>query len=287
MNWQMANELGSPEPQKNTWLLAEVSEFESWVRFSDSLKASTKRVYLSRLRQFNKFLAENHYFAGEAEMAFSDVVKLFIGECMESGYFKPLTVRNWIAMFRAMARFHGRSPYEIAPEAFQLDLSIDRARLTPEEKERLLHETRQSGSSRDMVILLMFLTTGVRLREIVSMRMADIQWSDSTVRIRVVAGRSTRYELVNDELKQALQTWFGERSRLSPGNRSEYLLFNADGNRLCTGAIDAALRKLGWRARVNICSRVLRNTRLEERESNQVFVPGNGLGCGTTAFGIS
>lgn len=237
-------------------LPANIAGFEEWL-LQSSLKESTRRVYLSRVRQFAVFLKVRLPNSNPEIKEFPMIFREFIAHGQAELGFKAATINNFLSTFRLFARRTGQL---LEGVEYQTDTMQDRRHLTREERERYFAAARAGKSMRDSVYALLFLTTNITIGESVNLKVTDLIWEGDDLKLRIENGTRSRLETLGSELKNSMLIWLLERQSLPGGTYSEYLLCGISVRKLSTTSVDAVLRKIGWKAGLNVCSRVLRNT---------------------------
>lgn len=251
-------------------LLAALDKLDDHLAASD-LKSGTLRVYRSRLRGLHSFIQQQNILPGTGTM--SSVVSAYLEEYIAATNPKPVTIRNIVCTFKFLLSIND---IQINVDAFHTDHVRPRvlSPLTPPEQTALLGTATASLTRRDLLIVLLFMTTGIRPRELVNIRLSDLVTSETLNSIRVRRGTYIKLEPISDPLRQALKDWLIERNQDYCSKTSPYLIFNAHGNPLATVSLDFALRKVGWRAGLHISARRLRDTYLlQSREQVEQLVP--------------
>lgn len=84
--------------------------------------------------------------------------------------------------------------------------------LRPAESDALLAATdQQRAAERDRLILLCGLGAGLRVSEIVRLRVEDVELAGRTIFVRLGKGKRDRYVPIPDGLVSALTAWIGQR----------------------------------------------------------------------------
>ena len=101
-------------------------------------------------------------------------------------------------------------------------------------------DTHDPLALRDQTIMELMYSSGLRLSELVSLDMNDIDLSDGTVRI-TGKGAKTRIVPVGNQACKAVRQWLKQRTNLA-GNEETALFVGKTGNRLSQRAIQKRLR---------------------------------------------
>lgn len=233
-----------------------ILRFRSWLALTP-LKPSTRRIYVSRLKQLTRFIEGSEYMPSVEEDNLENLAKTYISFIKEEYLLKPHSINNFVALFRLMAKVAGIKDFNLETHAFNV---AERTTISKAEEEQLIAAAKSGNSSRDLLLVFLFLKTSVRPGEVVKIRVSDLAWEASGLEILIQGRYGQRIERLSEAVREALQAWLLERSRAKFGVNSEYLFYGATGGKITGSAIDAALRKIGWRAGLNVCARMLKNT---------------------------
>lgn len=113
---------------------------------------------------------------------------------------------------------------------------------------------------RDHAMLELLYSSGLRLAELVTLRLGDVDLADATVRV-VGKGGKTRIVPVGNQARQALQRWLRRRAMLaSPGERA--LFVSRRGYSLTPRAVQQRLARWGLRyaAAIHVHPHLLRHS---------------------------
>lgn len=117
-------------------------------------------------------------------------------------------------------------------------------------------------SVRDRAIVLIFLTLGLSLKNCRGLNVQDIQISPDRMRIKLEYGvqgrRQSVYIQAESTLGAALLQWLSAREQF--GDDEPALFLALSGQRLSINSFDALVRKIGWKARVPVSIKLLRDT---------------------------
>ena len=226
-----------------------VRDFGIHIDVERNLSYHTKRNYLSDLRQFREFLLKNGVDKP------SDVDQAVIRAFLASLYrekIKKVTVSRKVASLRAFFKFllrEGKVRYNPAQmvQAPKGDkylpsfLSIDEVFALLKVK----FESNESGL-RDRAIVEFLYSAGVRVGELTGLNVADVDFSNSLVKVRG-KGRKERIVPVGEPALLALGEYIGSRSvggRNKNGSYTESPLFlNRSGSRLTPRSVRRIIDK--------------------------------------------
>ncbi len=233
-------------------LLAAQQVVEASPQYTDS----SRRIYLSRLRQFVQYLAEKNMDPPVTE--FQHRVCEFIDTCRTSLQWKTTTVNNFIRTFRAYARIL-HQPYV---RTLETESDIRRSYLSTTDEIRLLETARARPSCRETLLCLLFLRTPIGLSDCTNIKLDDLQQtSEGQIQLTVRNRYREQTQTLSPDLATALKNWLSERDSTECSADSPYLFLGPKGDKLTTSAIDIMLRKTGWRAGLNLSTQTLRNAR--------------------------
>lgn len=136
----------------------------------------------------------------------------------------PKTFRNKLCIIRSFIRYlYGKDLTNVRPESVELppDRPAETTYLTPEEKQRILLAA--SVNKRDYAMLLVLVSSGVRVSELINLKTTDI--FRRSVSIKNGKGMKHRVTFISADAEKALQRY---RRGLTEG----YLFPNPVGNRL-------------------------------------------------------
>lgn len=93
--------------------------------------------------------------------------------------------------------------------------------------------TRTWIGERNLLIVRMLYATGLRVSELVNIKIKDINISDRTIKV-LGKGSKERIVVFGNNTKEAMEEYLNRGRREVDFHNSEYLLLNKDGNRLST-----------------------------------------------------
>ncbi len=122
------------------------------------------------------------------------------------------------------------------------------------EEKQLIDEILNYPSAKFRALTVLPLYAGLRTGELRMLKLSDLDLSkDATVQL------GTRRVPLNSHCKRALTEWLEKRNRQFNSNKSDVVFPNGDGKPMSTSSIDAAVRTVARRARLNVSAGVLRN----------------------------
>jgi site-specific recombinase XerD len=111
---------------------------------------------------------------------------------------------------------------------------------------RLLRQVDKDGNARDIAILETLCGTGLRVGELVTLAVDDVNISErkGVARVRSGKGRASREVPLNIDVRKALQAWLETR----PATSSRYLFIGQRGEKMTPSGIWRIVRKSADRA---------------------------------------
>jgi len=247
--------------QKDPFLKA-LERFLDFLQDQKRSSAQTLRAYRSDLLQFRTYLAEEHCKDGAPGPGGIDAlaVRAFVAHMSRSGLEKTSIARKLSAV-RSFLRFAVRDGrIEFNPAEAIASPRVGRAlprTLTVDEMFNLLDRIQDEDpiSLRDRSMLELLYATGLRVSELVSLDLNDVDLSGMVVR---VLGKGNKERLVPFGRKAAdsLGSWLDASKRLrSRGNDTVALFLNVRGGRLTDRSVrrvlDKRLREAAIHARIS------------------------------------
>lgn len=230
-----------------------LSSFEECIKAAD-LKDGTKRVYLSRILQFKRYL-EEHY--NDTDASLDDpvlIMQTFLWRARNEHKLQDHSLRAFGTLFRHFSEFSGlHYTCQIARSN-----NVRRRVLSAEDHTKLVIFASQQKSWRDLVLILFFLTTDIRVGECTRLTFGDLVLNHHSGEVRWTRGKKQHVQPIAPALRAALRVWLVEHG--SGHDNSEYLFPNGSGGPITVAAVNARLRKLGWRTGLDVCSERLRSS---------------------------
>lgn len=190
---------------------------ESFKRDGLAGKADTTiKTYGHALQQFAEYLT-----AREADL--TDFTRLDVQEYINylAAHKKsPATINKVYQIIAAFSRFTGRthttenvrvvkapSPLQVAPEAIEKNELL-----------KLFRTFEKEGNARNVAILTVLASTGIRVSELVALDLSDVEISErkGLLRIRTGKGNKARNIPLNSEARHAITRYLSTREGSSP-----------------------------------------------------------------------
>ena len=216
-----------------TVMQKEVVEFISYLRHEKRSSNHTVVAYETDLNQFLKFLLENYEVDNPVHASHS-IIRTWIVTLMESGL-DPRSVNRKVTTLRTFYRYLVKSAYlerspmlkVIAPKTRKkLPEYIDEKRM-----EHLLESKAPDGAGfiqlRDFLILDFFYRTGVRLSELIGLKVEDVNLYQLTVRV-LGKRNKVRQIPITMAFKSMLELYLSERKIFMESRDTKHTFFFVD-----------------------------------------------------------
>jgi len=218
-----------------------VETFLRYLKEARNYSHHTVASYEDDLRQFLEFLrrhfAERPFEVGDIDQI---TVRLFMGDLLEQRYSKQSVARKLAclkSLFKYLYKTRRISSNPIAGVATpKLEKRVPRY-LDEHSVGALMNQPDRSTSTgvRDAAILEMFYSTGIRLSELISMNVGDIDLMQRTVKV-TGKGRKERILPFGRKAEEALQKYVSIRGEFFPttgdGVRNQALFVTRRGKRM-------------------------------------------------------
>ena len=122
-------------------------------------------------------------------------------------------------------------------------------------------DTKKRVGKRDVLIIELFYSTGIRLSELVNIKLKDIDFKEKKIKI-LGKGSKERYVLYGDICSKYLDDYMTNTRKLYQKTPSEYLLLNQRGTKLTASGIEFIINKILRQSNINtkLTPHVLRHT---------------------------
>ncbi|HFQ89229.1 MAG TPA: tyrosine recombinase XerC [Desulfobulbus sp.] len=236
-------------------MTGQIDNFASWLLVEKGYSVHTVDSYLSDVREFYRSAGE----PADAAALTSEQVRAFVASLYGTG--SAATVARKLSALRTFFRFLAREKVlDHDPLAGIANPRLARyipTFLTVDEVFALLEEPvpgRDTFALRDRALMELMYSTGMRVSELVSCNMEDLDFTEGMVRVR---GKGNRERIVpfGRAAASALETYFPQRQRLiadrvSRGHVAERraLFLNSRGSRLSARSVERLVRMYGGRA---------------------------------------
>ncbi len=205
-------------------------EYIDYLEVECNMSAATVEAYLLDLRLFVRFL--ERYFPSEIKVEKVEALQireflLYLARergCQTRARNRKLaSVKSYFA-FLKVSSYLGSGKNPAAKVRFAKEPQTLPIYLTKEEAETLIKASRYDTTLpyRDYALVRLFLSTGIRLSELVALEVSDIDFSEACIKVRRGKGRKERIAPLSDKACAALKEYLEKRM---PAKASERRLF--------------------------------------------------------------
>jgi site-specific recombinase XerD len=254
---------------------SQLLRYEKWLGLQD-FSGHTKRGYLSQIRQFLAFASKssNHFYDLVIDPSGADdLVQEYSTYLRDSVKSSLSSINTTLTAIDSYYRFLG-----LGSSTVKRERTICKAPrvLSIEENMRLADVIANRTSAKERAVLLLFLSSGIRLAECSALNIEDLVLGEtnSKILVRTEKGRGSRSVPVDESARRALLDWVIERNKRPVDTTTSALFTNYSGQRMSTQGLDLIVRKIGIRAGLVLSAQVLRDTFLTDLASktNDAFV---------------
>lgn len=235
-----------------------MEEYLSYIEIEKNYSFYTIKNYEEDLLEFYDFLKEEN-ITKIKEVEYS-TIRLFLKKMYEKGYSKK-TITRHISSLRSFFKYLLREEIiEINPTALISNPKQEKKLpnyLNYDEIETILMvpDSNTTLGKRNQLILELLYSSGIRVSELVSIKLEQIHLSNHTIKI-LGKGNKERYVLYGDKCAELLENYMNTaRLELLGRKQNHFLFLNKDGNPLSTGGvryiIDVVLKESGLKLHVS------------------------------------
>jgi len=244
----------------------DLNDFSTWLTSEGGYAQGTIKAYIFGVTDFIK------WFEGTVGENFDSAavtptdLREYQEHLLTVRRLKPGTINRRVAALRkffSWTKENGwigeipRFPRQVREQA-QAPKSLTRV-----EQNRLLRAVERCGNVRDLAIIRLLLGAGLRIGELVSLKITDLGLGERQGKVRVCYGKGmkTREVPLPVDARRAIKNWL-EKHPFS-GDGSGYLFPNKSGGKLTCRAIQKMLKKYAYQAGLPLNSvhpHVLRHT---------------------------
>ncbi len=229
-------------------------EYLRYLRYERRMSPNTERNYRRDIEALCRYL-EREDLSGWQDID-SYHIRAFASWCHRRGL-APRSIQRRMSALRGFFRFllrEGRVesnpaadvPSPKLPKRLPKTLDVDQIA-------RLLEISGDSPLAlRDRAIMELFYSSGMRLAELVGLKITDLDLAEGTVRV-VGKGSKTRILPVGSKAREAIAAWLRARSEM-PGHELDALFLSRRGQPLSPRAVQTRLRE--WSRRIGMATGV-------------------------------
>jgi len=254
-------------------------KFLTWLQYEKGRRPGTIRAYRYELDRFENFLVENAEVPGEINKknallsAHKKEVRTFLYSGVKSRG-KRARART-LSVLRSFYSYLVREEYIDRDPTAGIDLPKLQVNppsfLSESEYLKLLSVVREKAPpsllSRDLAVISLFLGTGIRREELVSLNLEDVDLKKKEIRVIRKGGRRQIIEMGEDTTK-ALSEYLKDR-----GNTPGAFFISKVGNRLGRGAVYYLVKKYIYFAELKGSVHSLRHTCFTQMARQGVSMP--------------
>ena len=229
---------------KNTSpILNDINEYLVFVSQVKNLSENTTKSYERDLKKLYLFL-EKLNVTNYSEIK-EEICSAWIGDLYSQNN-KPKSIQRHLSSAKGFFRFLKKnnlissSPFELvtAPKSSNTLPDV----LSPEDVEQLLNfKPSNTIEIRDMAIVELMYSSGLRVSETVNINISDFEENMSFLRV-IGKGSKTRLVPMGRFAINAINNWLNERMKIS--NNTDALFLNSKGSRLSVRSIQLRLKKM-------------------------------------------
>jgi integrase/recombinase XerC len=229
-------------------------DYLRYLRYERRMSPNTERNYQRDIEALCRFL-EREDLGGWGDVD-SYHIRAFASWCHRRGL-APRSIQRRMSALRSFFRFLLREgkvesnpaadvPSPKLPKRLPKTLDVDQIA-------RLLEIDGDSPLAlRDRAIMELFYSSGMRLAELVGLKVTDLDLAEGSVRV-LGKGSKTRILPVGSKAREAIRAWLGARSDF-PGHDLDALFLSRRGQALSARAVQARLRE--WSRRIGLATGV-------------------------------
>ena len=229
---------------KNTSpILNDINEYLVFVSQVKNLSENTTKSYERDLKKLYLFL-EKLNVTNYSDIR-EEICSAWIGDLYSQNN-KPKSIQRHLSSAKGFFRFLKKnnlissSPFELvtAPKSSNTLPDV----LSPEDVEQLLNfKPSNTIEIRDMAIVELMYSSGLRVSETVNINISDFEENMSFLRV-IGKGSKTRLVPMGRFAINAINNWLNEREKIS--NNTDALFLNSKGSRLSVRSIQLRLKKM-------------------------------------------
>lgn len=229
---------------KNTSpILNDINEYLVFVSQVKNLSENTTKSYERDLKKLYLFL-EKLNITNYSDIK-EEICSAWIGDLYSQNN-KPKSIQRHLSSAKGFFRFLkknnliGSSPFELvtAPKSSNTLPDV----LSPEDVEQLLNfKPSNTIEIRDMAIVELMYSSGLRVSETVNINISDFEENMSFLRV-IGKGSKTRLVPMGRFAINAINNWLNEREKIL--NNTDALFLNSKGSRLSVRSIQLRLKKM-------------------------------------------
>lgn len=224
-----------------------IDSFITYLEVEKSYSFYTIKNYQEDLKSFMAFLSkENIDHLKDIDFR---VIRLYLKTLYDKNYAKK-TISRHISSLRSFYKYllkEGKTksnPMILITNPKQDKLLPSFLYYNELEKLLKLPNQKEPIGQRDALALEMLYSTGIRVSELVSIKVNDIHSFDNKIRI-IGKGNKERFVLFGGVCRKLLDLYINDgRNKILKGNQNQYLFLNDNGNKISTRGIEYIVDKV-------------------------------------------
>lgn len=231
--------------QEGDILIDTIIEFLKYLKNEKNYSKYTVLNYGKDLKLFQSYLKDEKIT--KIQNIDYKIIRQYLSFLYDKDYNKKSVARN-ISTLRSFFKFCLKENIIIKDpmnliETPKLDKNLPKI-IYSEDLEKLLETPDLSTplGLRDYVILETFYSTGIRVSELINIKISDINFYDRTIKI-LGKGNKERYVLFGSVLSKKLDNYINNGRNKLLKNKNDYLFLNKNGNKLTSKGIEFIIDK--------------------------------------------
>ena len=200
-------------------MIKNIKSFLEYLKFEKNYSQNTILSYEDDLLQLNRFFSK-HFNTDNYSLSEVDnvTIRLFLGDLIENGLTKKSVVRK-LAAVRSFYKYllkhklvlNNPTANIVTPKApKKLPSFLDEASMA---KMMELPDTTGIEGLRDIALLEILYSTGIRMNELIQLSLNNIDWANETIKV-IGKGNKTRIIPFGRKAKAALKTYLEQRQEI-------------------------------------------------------------------------
>ncbi len=236
--------------------MKDIEKFIDYLRYEKNYSSYTVSNYERDLESFINFLTKEVCKINEVDYR---VVRLYLIELHNKKYSNKTICRN-ISSLRSFFKYLLREgKIKNNPMSLITNPKVEQALpnfLYYQELEKILNtpDCKLPLGQRDALILELFYSTGVRVSELVNIKIKDIDFSNQYIKI-LGKGNKERYVIYGRRCKDLMDSYLDDGYIKLNKKNSDHLFLNNNGSSLTTGGVEYIINKIvktsGTKSRVS------------------------------------
>lgn len=184
----------------------------------------------------------------------ADVVREWV-EDQQARNLSPATLASRVKSLKAFTNWLAEEEYLDRDPLRKLKVpkvgDIPKDIFAPRDVDKLIAVCKRQSltGARDIAIMLLLFSTGLRATELCNLRQSDVDWNQGLITIQRGKGKKYRVVPLGVKVERALERYLNHKER--PEQENGFLFLNIQGEPLCYKALKEMLRRRGEKAGVH------------------------------------